>query len=345
MKRQYLMMSVSALLMCCLFICPFYKVNADVYPGSASYANKSFILDGASSASQSELVAYLLCTGFYVDTEYIQPYNLNQPSGSSTTWTFILNNARYGREVTALYKLIVRNTTNQDIKINSSYLNLIIDPDSSTEGFHLTDYEWVDGQLIVDRVGTSGAYYFSNAPEYSLNSNIIVPANGDLHCIFKLTYHYDDIDSSVGQITGFTVTWNAPSLPLSYSKISSSSVVVSHDTGFLKWIYDRVNKIFNILNQDQSQTGVDEMEETTETSEEISQTETGYFTGTETALEGTGLSTFTYDTSITTGMSGFLPLFNEFWSDISPITYIPITAMSLKLSTTIIRHLPRKRKE
>lgn len=317
MKKRQITIIASVIVFCCLFVFTPNNVFAST-EGSKYYKNNIVYLypSNATSTSNAQLYASWMISEFY---DY-------DASSSSDTMQY------------AICKLLLRNTTSNDLIIPSSYIG--ITPNFTFQSDPgIFDVEYVSGQLIVDRVSTNGQFYFVNAPDHMLNSNIIVPAHGDICCVFKINFIYG------GALTGFSITWNNPAIPFTPVVVAAGDALVSSYEEYLKWIYFRLNTIYDSL-IDQAQTSTETVQtgEDTQTDiETIHGEEQTWFTGTETAIEGTGLSTFSFTGDAGTGITGVKDQFVDLWNHMGALIIVPVFALSLKLATTIIRHAPARK--
>lgn len=347
MKRQWIMMSVSALMICCLFVFMPGTVFADAADSSALYVNKMFYLSpsGASSTDNSDLYASLLCTGFYAYDEHLNPASYTVSNNRYTLYGFATG------YVKCMYKLIIRNTTSNDLIIPATNIRMTVTPVTTVSTMELVDIDWNAGQLMVDRVNGSGNLYFSNAPDNSLFSYIVVPHGGDISCVFECTYHYNASSSQAGttgisiEVTAFNASWVYPSIPVTPVVVAAGDAVFTSYDSYLPYIYYATTGIWESLKDQQTQgegTSGD-AEDTQEQIETIHGTEQTWYQGTETALEGTGLSTFTFGVH-EAGAFGAMADFTAVWNSMGSFTIVPVFALSLKVATTVIRHMPRRKR-
>lgn len=315
MKRQWMLTGVSVLLCCCLFVfVPGRVFAAQDSPNSIVYKNQIIYLYPSNASSTSDADLYVAFT-----FSELQAFD----DGGDT-------------KVKVLTKIVLRNTTNNDLIIPSSYIQFT--PTFTITGSYsnIYDIEFVEGDLIIDRVGTNGKFYVANAPEYALNSNIIVPSHGDrtLICSFVID----------GLFSAVNVTWNYPAIPFTPVVVATGDALVSSYPEYLKWIYFRLNTIYDaLIDNVQQGTSTDTDAGDTQTEiETVHGTEQTWYTATETALEGTGLSTFSFTGSDyrTTAMADFTAL----WTNMEGYVIVPTFALSLKLATTVIRHMPRRKR-
>ena len=314
MKRQWMLTGVSVLLCCCLFVfVPSHVFASSGSPPSQYYKNVILYLYPSNATSTSD--ADLYCSWMISD--------LQEETEVNEEWM--------------LCKFIIRNTTSNDLIIPSTYIS--VKPTFTFSGAwnDIIDYEYISGQIMVDRLNTNGTFYFTNSPDHSLFSYIIIPANGDISCVFKLKW-----GTVVSNITNFTIAWNQPALPFTPVVVQSGDVLVSSYQEYLKWIYFRLNTIYDaILDNAQQGTSTDIDAGDTQTEiETIHGTEQTWYTATETALEGTGLTSFQFTGMSTVAMNDFTHL----WGDIDKYVIVPTFALSIKLATTIIRHMPRRKR-
>lgn len=347
MKRQWILMSVSALMVCCLFVFMPGTVFANAADSSAYYENNMFYLSpsGASSTDNSDLYASILCTGFYGYDEHLNPATYVSGNNRYTVYGFATG------YIKCMYKLIIRNTTSNDLIIPATNIRLSVTPVTNVNNMELVDIDWNAGQLMVDRVNGSGYLYFSNAPDNALFSYIVVPHGGDISCVFECTYHYEASSSQAGtsgiliEVTDFNASWIYPSIPITPVVVAAGDAVFTSYESYLPYIYYATTGIWESLKDQQTQgegTSGD-AEDTQEQIETIHGTEQTWYQGTETALEGTGLSTFTFGTfepRLGTVMSDFTAV----WNAMDYFTIAPIFALSLKVATTVIRHMPRRKR-
>lgn len=325
MKKRQTTIIASVVVVCCLFVFTGNSVFAATYPeGSTSYKNAIVYLypSNATSTDTADLYMSWLITSFY-------PYT----------------NASTGDDLVCYEcKLVVRNTTGNDLIIPSTYLRITPNFNFSSAGsdMMITEVEYVSGQLLCDRVGTNGSFYFSNAPDNALFSYIVVPAHGDISCVFNIRAKQE----GTSVLGTFTIAVNTPTLPFTPVVVATGDSVFTSYDSYIPWIYYRLNTIYDaIISQAQSgQETVDTGEDTQTQIDDIHDEEQTWFTGTETAIEGTGLGTFSFTGDAGTGITGVKDQFTDLWNHMGALTIVPIFALSLKLASTIIRHRPEKRR-
>ena len=346
MKRQWILTSVSALLVCCLFVFVPYNVFAN--DGTQQLDNFMFYLypSGANSTSNSDLYASMLVSDCYGSFDGVY---YNKITSSSNTYTF--TSLTLYTSIKFIGKFVIRNTTSNDLIIPSTYIRLLSDFDASANvRGYVTDFKTRDGQLTLDRISNTGYFTFANSPDYSLYSNIKVPAHGDIQCIWEVTYslYYTGSSSSAGTLDGtLSFTWTYPAIPISPIPVALGDALVSSYPEYLKWIYFRLNTIYDaLIDNVQQGTATDTEAGDTQTEvEAVGGTQEQYFGQTETDLEAIGLGSFSFDTPSTGAITKVTSQFTYFWNRLGVLTLPVTTALSLKVATTVLRHMPRKRKE
>lgn len=320
MKRQWILTGVSAVLVCCLFV----FMPAGVYAAQSSNVQfyKTFIFplapSTATGTSDATIYASLMCTVFQ---------GVRVPTNETSDYF----------EVISLHKFIVRNTLDTDIMINKTYLQLMFRASSTGASIELQDLTWLDGQLMVDRGGTGGILYFSNAPEYCLQSNIVVPAGSDIACVFKVKWK--TTEASLGNLT-FNTTYVYMYEPMqSNFRYTTGSWHTSYES-YLPDIYEALGGQTDEAGDvnEQAQDVNDEMED-------MHETETAYYDQAQDDVE-TAFTGFSFSTSDRTAVGVVTQQFTDVWSKFPAVfMMVPVTGLSLKLATTILRHAPRGRRK
>ena len=120
MKRQWILTSVSALLVCCLFVFVPYNVFAN--DGTQQLDNFMFYLypSGANSTSNSDLYASMLVSDCYGSFDGVY---YNKITSSSNTYTF--TSLTLYTSIKFIGKFVIRNTTSNDLIIPSTYIRLL----------------------------------------------------------------------------------------------------------------------------------------------------------------------------------------------------------------------------
>lgn len=330
MKKTIAFVSALAVVFCCSF-----PVFADSTPVADTFGNDYYLIN-----NNLNVYAHLNLTAF-------RPY----PSGES------------GNLVTAQFdtlgELILFNNSDTDFIFdgdNTNHVYMTISVSSNANGnipWSIINFEYIGGQLNVSQF-YQNILIFENYHPYSDGdlSNIIIPAHSQVLCYFKLTYQ-----ANMASLNGLiTPKFNTSSVFLTsgFNYSGHYENINKNYQSFIPDIYDAIVDSYNRLgvidqhlldilnaynsNVQGAENVTDQADTQSNTIDNQHQTESNYFSGSQSAIQDTGIQNFQFNSQEISGLNGLKDDFTAVWVSCGTLSRVWITSLTIGLALSIIRH-------
>lgn len=342
-------------------------------------------------AMVSVLVVVFLCSSFPVFAASDAPVNrigvtndIFTPTGGSTIraslslTTFnpymeIADSNERQRCVDVLGYLVVFNNNDQDLKMTGNKFYYFIQQanpaykyyqSTNTENWDLTDVEYLGGQLNISYINTQNLFVFEKYNDEHLGepSVIIIPANSNVCCYFKLHYTvkiYNAVD------TFYTPEYTASTAYLASNTDYYNGTLGSYHENYYSYIPDMYDALLDIYSREGTissqlaqilqayNTNVPIAQDSTQSAQQSQtdantqhQQELSIYSNTNNAINGTGLNNYHFNNEQIGGIGGVSNDFTSVFNSLGSWNNVYIFSLTLSLALAIIRHIrPNKRSQ